>query len=340
MATHSIVVFFVTLFLPCYIANEDFVSIFPFLRVYGNGTVQREEFLLSTPFGKLVPPSLHDPQTGVSSKDIIVNSTTQVSARLYLPELSNPEEKIPVLLYFHGGGFCVGSASSRGDHTYLNRLSSLGNVFVISINYRLAPEHLSPTAYIDAWSALKWLASHEKGGVEPWLVNHGNFSRIFVGGDSAGGNIVHNLVMWAGRENLPNGINILGALLVTPYFLGSQPVKFEPNNFTETSVYKVWKYVCPSCRAGVDDPQINPLAPGAPSLTCLQCKKMIIYVAEQDVELRARGIWYYEGVKASGWKGELQIFEAEESGHVFPIFQANHPETLTFFQRVVEFLKN
>ncbi|GMH03695.1 hypothetical protein Nepgr_005534 [Nepenthes gracilis] len=340
MATHSIVFLFVTLLLPCYIAKEDFVSIFPFLRVYGNGTIKREDFLLSTPFGKLVPSSLHDPQTGVSSKDIIINPTTQVSARLYLPKLSNPNEKIPVLLYFHGGGFCVGSASSNGDHAYLNRLSFLSNVLIISVNYRLAPEHPSPIPYIDSLLALKWLASHEKGGVESWLVNHGNFSRIFVGGDSAGGNIAHNLVLWAGGKKLPNGVNIFGALLVTPYFLGSQPVNFEPKNFTETSVYKIWRYVCPLCRAGVDDPHINPLAPGAPSLKQLNCKKMIIYVAEQDVELRARGIWYYEAVKASGWEGELMKFEAKKSGHVFPIFQPNQMETLIFFKRVVGFLKS
>ncbi|GAB2286515.1 hypothetical protein Dimus_020914 [Dionaea muscipula] len=338
------------LLIPCYLADDQgFTNLRPFLNVYKNGTIERDTFTLSLPSSKFVPPMLNDPHTGgVSSKDIIIFPVSNVSARVYLPKLSNPNERIPILIYFHGGGFCVGSAFDSGDHTYLTRVSSHANVMIISVNYRLAPEHPLPAAYMDAWSTLKWLASHRKKKkgtagvqlVEPWLADHGHFKRVFIGGDSSGANIAHNVVMWAGRERLPNGMKISGTILVTPYFLGSKPIRLESKNFTDTSVYKIWRYVCPSCKDGVDDMHINPLAPGAPSLKGLKCDKLMVYVGETDYDLRARGIWYYEGVEASGWKGKLKkLYEAKGVGHVFPIFSAEDKETNIFIKRLAKFLQ-
>lgn len=340
MATGKIIFFALCLLFPCYLSHEDFIDLRPFLNIYKSDTIERSTVALSSPLSKYTRPKLDDPQTCVSSKDIVIFPATNVSARIYLPDISDPEERVPVLLYFHGGGFCIGSAFGFGDHSYLTRVASQSKVIIVSVNYRLAPEHKIPAAYIDAWSALRWIASHRKGGVEPWLVNHGDFRRVFVGGDSAGGNIVHNVVMWAGRQKLPNHVRISGAVLVTPYFLGSKPVEYEAKNFTNTSVYKVWKYVCPSCKYGVDDMHINPLGPGAPSLKRLKCKKIMVYVGETDVELRARGIWYYRGIKASGWKGKLRLYEAKGVGHVFPIFSPEDQESKKLMKRLAKFLQN
>ncbi|RLN12591.1 putative carboxylesterase 7 [Panicum miliaceum] len=62
----------------------------------------------------------------------------------------------------------------------------------VSVNYRLAPEHPLPAAYDDAWAALQWTVSSCLSGPEPWLADHGDAKRIFLAGDSAGGNIAHN----------------------------------------------------------------------------------------------------------------------------------------------------
>ena len=73
-------------------------------------------------------------------------------ARLYAPQSAKP---LPVLLYLHGGGFTVGSLTT---HDVLCRqLCRHGHCAVVSLDYRLAPEHRFPTAVHDAWDALNWL---------------------------------------------------------------------------------------------------------------------------------------------------------------------------------------
>lgn len=100
----------------------------------------------------------------------------EVPVRLYAPG----DESLPVLVYLHGGGFTLGSIAT---HDVLCRhLSHLAHCAVLSVGYRLAPEHGFPTAFEDAWDAVKWVAAHgAEKGLDP--------SRIAVGGDSAGGTL-------------------------------------------------------------------------------------------------------------------------------------------------------
>lgn len=96
--------------------------------------------------------------------------------RLYAPT----QGPLPVLVYLHGGGFTIGSIAT---HEVLCRhLSHLAHCAVLSVAYRLAPEHRFPTAFEDAWDAVQWVASH---GASKGLDN----TRIAVGGDSAGGTL-------------------------------------------------------------------------------------------------------------------------------------------------------
>ncbi|KAI5349778.1 hypothetical protein L3X38_002667 [Prunus dulcis] len=80
-----------------------------------------------------------DPETGVSSKDITISHNPNISARLYLPNLpQNQIQKLPILVYFHGGVFCIESAFSLHAHSYLNWLVSEAQVVAVSVEYRLA----------------------------------------------------------------------------------------------------------------------------------------------------------------------------------------------------------
>ena len=108
----------------------------------------------------------------------------EIGARLYIP-LTVPEDVtcpdgLPVLLYFHGGGFTIGSIAT---HDVLCRqLSHLAGCAVVSVDYRLAPEHKFPVAINDAWDALQWMSTHAHGlGLDD--------RKIAVGGDSAGGTL-------------------------------------------------------------------------------------------------------------------------------------------------------
>lgn len=100
----------------------------------------------------------------------------ELSLRLYAPD----DGPLPVLVYLHGGGFTIGSIAT---HDVLCRhLSHLAHCAVLSVGYRLAPEHRFPTAFEDAWDAVKWVAAHGfDKGLDP--------NRIAVGGDSAGGTL-------------------------------------------------------------------------------------------------------------------------------------------------------
>ncbi|KAK9942154.1 hypothetical protein M0R45_007836 [Rubus argutus] len=170
----------------------------PIAKVYKDGRIER---LLGT---STVPASI-DPQTGVQSKDLVISNEPLISARLYIPKSTTAEstQKLPLLVYFHGGGFCIESAFSPTYHYYLNGLVSEANVVAVSVDYRLAPEHPLPAAYEDSWAALKWVGSHYGGtGPEEWLNRYADLDRVFFSGDSCGANIAHNMGLRIGSEKL------------------------------------------------------------------------------------------------------------------------------------------
>ncbi|HEX7890320.1 MAG TPA: alpha/beta hydrolase [Ramlibacter sp.] len=102
---------------------------------------------------------------------------TSLPARLVA---STTQPGLPVLLYFHGGGFTIGSIASHD--TLCRVLAHLSGCAVLSVGYRLAPEHRFPTAVHDAWDATAWLA--REGGTLGL-----DTARIALGGDSAGGTL-------------------------------------------------------------------------------------------------------------------------------------------------------
>lgn len=119
-----------------------------------------------------------------------------LGARLYAPS----DQVLPVLLFFHGGGFTVGSVAT---HDILCRqLSLLAGISVVSVDYRLAPAHKFPTAANDAWDALQWLAAN---GTNQGL----DASRIAVGGDSAGGTLAAMCAVLARDAGLPLALQLL-----------------------------------------------------------------------------------------------------------------------------------
>jgi acetyl esterase len=117
--------------------------------------------------------------------------------RLYAPSGSR---NLPALLFFHGGGFVVGSIQT---HDILCReLASRSGCAVVSVDYRLAPEHVFPAAFDDAWDALQWLRVEGAGlGLDT--------ARIAVGGDSAGGTIAASLAHWARDAGIPLALQLL-----------------------------------------------------------------------------------------------------------------------------------
>ena len=101
----------------------------------------------------------------------------EIPIRIYTPAGSSPWG---CLLFFHGGGFVIGSIETHD--AMCRMIANASGAVVASVDYRLAPEHKYPAAAEDAYAATCWLAEHaERFGVDR--------RRIAIGGDSAGGNL-------------------------------------------------------------------------------------------------------------------------------------------------------
>ena len=120
-----------------------------------------------------------------------------MAARLYAP---STDAGLPLLLYMHGGGFTIGSIAT---HDILCReLARLAGCMVVSLDYRLAPEHRFPTASNDAWDALQWLAAQG-------VALGADTRRLAVGGDSAGGTLAAGCAILARDAGLPLALQLL-----------------------------------------------------------------------------------------------------------------------------------
>ena len=120
----------------------------------------------------------------------------EVPVRLYAPS----DAVLPVLVYFHGGGFTIGSVDTHDG--LCRQLSHHGRCAVLSVDYRLAPEHKFPTAVDDAWDVVQWLASNGRDyKLDP--------TRIALGGDSAGGTLAAVCAIAARNAAIPIALQLL-----------------------------------------------------------------------------------------------------------------------------------
>ncbi len=121
---------------------------------------------------------------------------TPLRARLYAPS----HERLPVVLYLHGGGFTIGSIET---HDSLCRQIALrSGAAVVSLEYRLAPEHRFPVAVEDAWAGLTGLRTQAAA----WGLDG---SRLAVAGDSAGGTLAAVCAVMARHFELPLALQVL-----------------------------------------------------------------------------------------------------------------------------------
>jgi acetyl esterase len=146
-----------------------------------------------------------------------------IAARVYTPmKLRQANGLSPCLVFFHGGGWVIGDLDTHD--VVCRKLADEGQLIVISVDYRLAPEHKFPAAVDDAIAATRWIAANARQlGLDA--------SRLMVGGDSAGGNLAAVVVISA-RDG--NGPAISAQVLIYPAtdFAMTHPSHSEP----ETSI--------------------------------------------------------------------------------------------------------
>ena len=239
-------------------------------------------------------------EVGFVQDRVIPGPGGDLPIRIYRPDGYGP---FGVLVWFHGGGFVIGSIDSSDQICRV--LCNRGRVAVVSVGYRLAPEHPFPAAVEDALAATLWVQGNS-------AVVHADPTRVAVGGDSAGGNLA--AVTALAHRDLARRIPLTYQALVYPGtdHAGHHPSADIGPGYLYDSEMRDWfrgHYLPP----GVDrsDWRISPLR--APSLAGLP--PALVVTAEYD-PLRDEGDAYAAALAAAGVPVEHVRVEGMTHGFV------------------------
>ena len=155
-----------------------------------------------------------------------------LEARVYTP-LACGVPPTPAILYYHGGGFVLGDLD--GHEMICMRLADASRCRVISIDYRLAPEHKFPAAHNDALATFLWaIERSETLGIDP--------ERIVVGGDSAGGNLAAYIAQECNRQGHPTpAFQLLCYPLVQFVDLATKKLSFQEGFFMSPQIFDFFR---------------------------------------------------------------------------------------------------
>ncbi|KAF5750618.1 hypothetical protein HS088_TW03G00957 [Tripterygium wilfordii] len=281
------------------------------LQVLSDGTIFRSKDIYFN------IPVMND--QSVIYKDCLFDKTYNLHLRLYKPKSIDTTTSLPIVFFIHGGGFCLGSRSWPNCHNFCVRLASDLNALVVAPDYRLAPEHKLPAAIEDGISAMKWVKDEGLGeNGDAWLnINEVDFDRVFIVGDSSGGNIAHHLAvqLGAGSTGL-KPVRVRGYVLIGPFFGGIDRTNSEegPSEalLTLDLLDRFWRLCMP---VGVtrDHPLANPFGPTSPNLEEVGLDPILVIVGGCEL-LRDRAEDYASKLKEMGKKIEYVEFEGKQHG--------------------------
>ncbi|KAJ7516087.1 hypothetical protein O6H91_22G042100 [Diphasiastrum complanatum] len=306
--------------------------------LYKNGKVLRPTISL---YPKVAPnASFID---GVATKDVVLNMEEHVWVRIFLPQPSairSPQSselkagdsrKMPILLFFHGGAFVIFSAATSIFDTACRKWAGELGAIVISVGYRLAPEHRLPAAFDDGYLAINWLQEQATSKTaDPWLSLHGDFSSCFMMGLSSGGSIAHHVALRICFAEL-SPMQIRGVILVVPFFGGnvrmsSELTRAHDDILTMNDSDTAWNLSLP-LGATRDHPYCNPIGPSSPDFKKFDLPPYLLIIGGKD-PLHDRQMAFVEALRKSG--KDVELLKYENYGHYTPF-----PETdlITFMGR-------
>ena len=233
-----------------------------------------------------------------------------IPIRVYSPVAAG-DDPMPALVYYHGGGFVIGSIET---HDGLCRLMACeGGFRVISVDYRLAPEHKYPAALDDAYAALSWIEQNASDiGVDA--------NRIAVGGDSAGGALAAEVAQLAKAKG---GLSLAAQMLLFPVTQVGEETsslrEFAVGYFLEKETLD-WFYTSYLPKdADRNDPKISPLR--AKDVSGLP--PAFIMLGGFD-PLHDEGMQYADKLRAAGVK--VTVADHSDMVHCFIYLQAVLPQ--------------
>ncbi|AES75948.1 putative carboxylesterase [Medicago truncatula] len=306
-----------------------------------NGTVNRRLFN----FFSLNASPNSTPVNGVSTKDITVNTENNVWFRLFTPTVAGEvagevtgdggatkTTSLPVIIYFHGGGFSFLSPSSIYHDALCRRLCREVFAVVVSVNYRLTPEHRYPSQYDDGEAVLKFLEENKTV-----LPENADVSKCFLAGDSSGANLAHHLTVRVCKAGLRE-IRIIGLVSIQPFFGGEErteaEIKLDGSPLVSMARTDWWWKVFLPEGSNRDHGAVNVSGPNAEDLSGLDFPETIVFIGGFD-PLNDWQKRYYNWLKKCGKKAEL--IEYPNMVHVFYIFP-DLPESTQLIMQVKDFI--
>lgn len=300
-----------------------------FLQVFSDGSVKR--------FAPEVVHASEESSKGYKFKDVVIDPSKPITGRIFLPDTPrSTTQLLPLVVYFHGGGFCFGSTTWVGYHSFLGDFSVASQSIVVSVDHRLAPENRLPVAYEDCYSSLDWL-SHQVSN-DPWLAG-GDLSWVFLSGDSAGGNIAHNVAIKSIREQI-NNVKITGLVLIHPYF-GSE--KRTEEELAEGAAEHVasndmfWGLSIPE-GSNSDYFGCNFEKAELSESQWSRFPAVMVHVAGLDF-LKERGVMYAEFLQKKQVK-VVKLVETTGESHVFHVLFPESDATRLLQRQTTEFIKS
>ncbi|CAO2185722.1 unnamed protein product [Urochloa humidicola] len=300
----------------------------------------------------ITPPAPFPDVPGVQWKDAVYDSTHGLKVRVYRPPASaaagegGNNNKLPVLVHIHGGGYCIGSYNDLGvAHYFRQRQAADIPALVLSVQYRLAPEHRLPAAIDDGATFLAWLRGQAALGAaaEPWLAESADFTRTFLSGVSAGANLTHHLAVKVGSGEVDLApARLAGYILFSAYFGGVERVASESDppddvSLTVENSDKLWRMALP-VGATRDHPLANPFGPDSPDLAPVALSPALVEAPGRDV-LRDRVVEYAARLKEMGKAVELAEFEGQQHGFSVLRWNEANEELIRILKRFVNHIK-
>ncbi|GFP82306.1 probable carboxylesterase 9 [Phtheirospermum japonicum] len=166
------------------------------------------------------------------SRDAPLNPARKTWIRIYrptkLPSNDNSVARLPIVVYFHPGGWIHFSVADTMIHENNNRIAAEIPAIVVAVEFRLAPESRIPAQYEDAVDAVEWVRNQaaDRNGGDQWIRDYGDFSRCYLYGVSCGANIAFNAALRIQELNL-NPLRVAGVILNQPLFGSKQRTKSE-----------------------------------------------------------------------------------------------------------------
>ncbi|GAU28473.1 hypothetical protein TSUD_294760 [Trifolium subterraneum] len=296
-----------------------------------NGTINRRLLAL---IDLKIPPSRNFNSNGVSSSDVIVDSTRNLWFRLFIPSSTTTiaAKSLPVIIYFHGGGFAYMSPSSVFYHLFCRFLCRSFPAVVVSVNYRLTPEHRFPSQNDDGLEILRFL--DQNGDI---LGKYADISKCFLMGDSAGGNVIHHVAVRVTSIKLQI-LKVIGLVSIQPFFGGEERTESEIRlkwvpilSMDKTDWY--FKMFLPD-GSNRDHEAINVCGPNAMDISKVDYPNTLLFVGGFDplVDWQKR---YYEWLRKSG--KEVELIEYPNMIHAFFYFH-DLPDTRDLISKVKDFM--